>query len=63
MDWRHLRRAVEKGARFVIGPDAHRIAGLHNMYYGIGVARKGALMPEHILNCLSVEQFLKWRKS
>ncbi len=62
MDWRHLRRAAEKGARFVIGPDAHRVAGLLNMRYGIGIARKGALAPEHVLNCLGVEEFLQWRK-
>lgn len=63
MDWRHLRNAAEKGVRFVIGPDAHSIAGLHNVQYGVGTARKGALTPEHILNCLPVEKFLQWRKS
>ncbi len=62
MDWRHLRRAAEKGTRFVIGPDAHRIAGLHNMRYGLGIARKGALAPEHILNCLGAEDLVQWRK-
>ncbi|MCK5862985.1 MAG: DNA polymerase/3'-5' exonuclease PolX [Candidatus Hydrogenedentes bacterium] len=63
MDWRHLRRAAEKGARFSIGPDAHRLIGLHNVRYGVGIARKGALTPSHILNCLPVEKFLQWRKS
>jgi len=63
MDWHHLRRAADKGMRFVIGPDAHSISGLNNVRYGIGVARKGALTPEHILNCLPVEKFLQWRKS
>ena len=63
MDWRHLRNAAKKGVRFVIGPDAHSIAGLHNVQYGVGTARKGALTPEHILNCLPVEKFLQWRKS
>lgn len=62
MDWRHLHKAADKGAKFVIGPDAHRIAGIHNVRYGIGVARKGALTPEHILNCLPVEKFVQWRK-
>jgi DNA polymerase (family X) len=63
MDWRHLHEAADKGAHFVIGPDAHRLAGLYNVHYGVGIARKGALTPEHILNCLPVEEFVQWRKS
>ncbi len=59
MDWRYLRAAADKGARFVIGPDAHRVAGLRNMRYGLGIARKGALVPEQLLNCSMPEEFIR----
>lgn len=59
MDWRHLRRARDKGTRFVIGPDAHRVEGLRNIPFGVGIARKGWLTREDVLNCRPVEEFLK----
>lgn len=61
MDWRHLREAADKGAMFVIGPDAHRIAGLGNVRFGIGIARKGGLTPDHLLNCKPMEDIIRWR--
>jgi DNA polymerase (family 10) len=59
LDWRHMRRARDRGARFVIGPDAHRIRGLNNIPYGVGVARKGWLRREDVLNCQPVGAFLQ----
>lgn len=63
LDWRHVRRAKDKGIKLCIGPDAHRIDGLDNMVYGIGIARKGWLEPSDLLNCMTVEEFLKWHDS
>jgi DNA polymerase (family 10) len=59
LDWRHLRQARDRGARFVIGPDAHRIRGLNNIPYGVGVARKGWLRREDVLNCQPLGAFLQ----
>lgn len=59
LDWRHVRRARDKGVKFVIGPDAHRVRGLHNIPFGVGVARKGWLGPEDVLNCRPVGEFLQ----
>lgn len=61
MDWRHLREAADKGAMFAIGPDAHRIAGLHNMRFGVAIARKGGLTPDRLLNCKPAEEIIRWR--
>ena len=58
-DWRHLRMARDRGVKFVVGPDAHRIRGLGNIPYGVGVAAKGWLRSEDILNCLPLGDFLK----
>jgi DNA polymerase (family 10) len=62
IDWRFIRQGRDKGVLFSIGPDAHSIDGLNNVQYGVGIARKGWLGPEHVINCWSAEELLAWRK-
>ena len=52
MDWRHWRRAAERGLRCSINPDAHDTEGLAHFRTGIGAARKGWLTKEQVVNCL-----------
>lgn len=54
LDWRFVRRARDKGIKIPIDPDAHSLAGLDVMRYGIGIARKGWLRPSDVLNTLDV---------
>lgn len=56
LDWRWHRYAVDKGVLLSINPDAHRTSGLHDMQYGVWVARKGGLSPAHCLNSYSVTE-------
>ena len=58
LDWRVLRRAREAGVMISIGADAHTVAGLANVEFGVGIARKGGLGPDDILNCRDAEDFL-----
>ncbi|HTS87439.1 MAG TPA: DNA polymerase/3'-5' exonuclease PolX [Gemmatimonadales bacterium] len=58
LDWRYLGRVRELGVRVSIGADAHSLAGLGNVDYGVAMARKGGLSPEEVLNTLSADQFL-----
>jgi DNA polymerase (family 10) len=44
--------------RLSIGADAHSTAGIKNVEFGVAVARKGWLGPEHVLNARPVESFL-----
>ena len=53
LDWRLCRRAKERGVLVEIGPDAHSIHGLDNVELGVGIARKGWLEPDDVLNTLS----------
>lgn len=55
LDWRWHRYAIEKGVLLAINPDAHRISGFHDMQYGVHIARKGGLTPQHCLNTFSVD--------
>ncbi|SFF25971.1 DNA polymerase/3'-5' exonuclease PolX [Thermoflexibacter ruber] len=56
LDWRWVHKTIEKGAMLSINPDAHEIAGLKDMYYGVLVARKGGASKENILNTMSLQE-------
>ena len=58
LDWRAVRRTRDHGVRVSIGADAHSIAGIKNVEFGVAVARKGWLGPEDVLNARPVESFL-----
>jgi DNA polymerase (family 10) len=58
LDWRVLGRARAAGVMISIGSDAHTLAGIANVDFGVGIARKGGLGPEAILNCRDVDNFL-----
>ena len=50
MDWSHIDYALEKGVMISINPDAHNLAGLQDMKYGVLAARKGGLTKEMCFN-------------
>ena len=52
LDWRHIYEAMDKGIFVSINPDAHAIAGLQDMEWGVKVGRKGGLLKELTLNAL-----------
>jgi DNA polymerase (family X) len=54
MDWRHWRRAAERGLLCAINPDAHDTAGLMHVRAGVNAARKGWLTKNHVLNTRSL---------
>jgi DNA polymerase (family 10) len=62
LDWRVLRRARDRGVMISIGADAHNVAGIGNVEFGIGIARKGWLGPEDILNVKTVDEFVAFAR-
>src|SRR5215467_2141671 len=52
LDWRWWPLAKEKGVKCVIDPDAHRTVRLQDLWFGIGIARKGWLTKDDVVNCL-----------
>ena len=52
LDWRWWPRAKELGVKCVINPDAHRTERLQDLWFGIGIARKGWLTKDDVMNCL-----------
>ncbi len=55
IDWRILEYARDKGMLVSINPDAHSTKGLEDIQYGVGVARKGGLGPDHVFNALDLD--------
>ncbi len=53
----HIKMAKEAGARFVIDTDAHRIADLDFMRFGVDQARRGWLTAEDVANTLELKEF------
>ena len=58
LDWRVLRRARDSGVAISIGADAHNVAGLGYVEFGVGMARKGWLGRDDILNAKPVDEFV-----
>lgn len=50
MDWRHWRRAAERGLMCCINPDAHALHHFDYQFAGVHAARKGWLTRENVLN-------------
>jgi DNA polymerase (family 10) len=50
MDWRHWRRAAEKGLLCCINPDAHALHHFDFQHAGVLAARKGWLTAQEVLN-------------
>jgi len=56
MDWRWWHLAKDKGVKCVINPDAHQTKGLLDLFYGVGIARKGWLTRNDVMNCLPLSE-------
>lgn len=54
LDWRWIERAQELGVMISINPDAHNIAGLNDIRYGVLVAQKAGLPATGNLSSLSL---------
>ena len=50
MDWRHWRKAADRGVLACINPDAHAVEHFDFVEIGIHVSRKGALQKKEIFN-------------
>jgi DNA polymerase (family 10) len=60
LDWRLVKYAKEKGVMISINPDAHAVAGLKDVRYGVGIARKGWLEKNNVINTFSLKQVVKF---
>jgi DNA polymerase (family 10) len=59
MEPRWIREARKRKIKFVISVDAHSMNALHNVKYGVGIARRGWVRKSEVLNTLGVKAFQK----
>ena len=59
MDWRHWTYAKNKGVKCVINCDAHRFEHVGYLRLGAGIARKGWLTKEDVINTLPLARLKK----
>jgi DNA polymerase (family 10) len=62
IDWRQIKAARDRGIKIAINPDAHAPAGIDDLRYGLGIARKGWLRAEDVINTLSATAFADFLK-
>jgi DNA polymerase (family 10) len=55
LDWRWIRYALSKNVMISVNPDAHHTGGIHDMHYGVSVARKGGLTRLMTFNARTAE--------
>ena len=54
-----IRLARNRGIKFIVSTDAHSIAGLANLPFGVSMARRGWLTRGEVLNTLGVADFMR----
>jgi DNA polymerase (family 10) len=59
----HCRMAIEAGVKQVLGTDAHSIAGLGLMDFGVATAGRGWATKADVLNTFSAARIKSWAKS
>jgi DNA polymerase (family 10) len=60
MDWRHWKKAKEKGVKCSINPDAHATEQLQYLAYGVRLAKKGWLTKDDVINTKSLSEIEDW---
>jgi DNA polymerase (family 10) len=60
MDWRHWRKAAERGLLCSINPDAHDTDGLADFRLGVAAARKGWLTKKSVVNTKPLAEMKAW---
>ncbi|MFL5745298.1 MAG: DNA polymerase/3'-5' exonuclease PolX [Niastella sp.] len=63
MDWSHIPYALDRGVMISIDPDAHSIAEIDNIRWGVSAARKGGLTKSMTWNALTRNEIIRWLKS
>jgi len=56
MDWRWIDYALQKNVLISIDPDAHSIAGYHDIHYGVLAAQKGGVTSGDNLSSFTLQQ-------
>jgi DNA polymerase (family 10) len=59
---RHCKMAMDMGLKFAVSTDAHSLADLDLIRFGVDQARRGWLEPEDVINTKSLKDLKKMLK-
>jgi DNA polymerase (family 10) len=59
LDWRYIKYARDQGVLFSISPDAHHTSDFDYTRFGVGIARKGWLSKDQVINTMPVAKIRK----
>jgi len=62
IDWKWIPYAIKRGVLIAINPDAHSLAGISDINWGVEAARKGGLKKSDCLNTFSSKAFEEYLK-
>jgi DNA polymerase (family 10) len=62
LDWQWVGYAIEKGVKIAICPDAHTIANIDDVQFGVWIAQKAGLTRADTLNALDSKAFAAYLK-
>jgi DNA polymerase (family X) len=57
LDWRYIYEGREKGCIFTVNSDAHSIAEIDLVEYGVMMSRKAGLQKDEVINCFDKKKF------
>ena len=60
IDYQWIDYCQQKNVKIAINPDAHNLAGISDIRYGVIAARKGLLLKQNTLNTMSLSEFEKF---
>jgi DNA polymerase (family X) len=59
----HARAAIAAGVKLAINTDAHGLADLDQLQYGVLTARRAGVTKNNVVNCMTKAGLAKWLKS
>lgn len=60
LDWRWHQAALEYGCMMSVNPDAHSIAELDHMHWGVEMAPKGGVPADRVLNAMPLSDITRY---
>ncbi|MQA90756.1 MAG: DNA polymerase/3'-5' exonuclease PolX [Gemmatimonas sp.] len=60
LDWRDVRKAAELGILIAVNPDAHSVAAIDNVAFGVNMARKAGLEARQVINTWPLEELIDY---
>lgn len=59
LDRSWAEKALDRGLKLAVNPDAHAVEGLDDVRWGLAIARRAGATKEDLVNCMDIDEFLQ----